>query len=535
MTGKVISNSNGSHCFIEEYEECSEEENDDCEIELVVQGRTIPVSEKLLCDHSMYFKKIFNDFDANQDTIILKHSKGESIPEDKQQEPLALISFITMTTIVEFLYTGILRINDQNVRQLLYASDLLSMSSVESECFIYLKSHLSLRNCVRSFMLASAKKSWKSLADFIKKFIVQHFDQLRKSAGIFLMFSAQQLKQVLRSENLNIQHEEYVYDAVMDWVSIDEETRKADLAILFEEIQWHLIRSPNYFKEALADPLVKEVEKCSKLVAEGYNYFNLNYQEKLLYWKENPKKPSRWPKLLAALSYAEKLIEYYDFETETWSVMTEKPGHMFGSTMCYLKGHLYTLGGVQSKSVDQYNPETDSWKDFFPSLRHCRVAHGCVAEDDRIFVTGGSAKANANFGPGLYEMEFLKVEEDEKIKPEWKVAGTMQEARSFLGSAVVHGKVYQIGGCLSEGHSTTEVWDPTTATFTNIPHSLCKRDSQGQAVIDDEIYVVGGFDNIMNNYLDSVEKFSTTKNKWVKVPRLSLPRRSAGVVNYRDR
>ena len=38
--------------------------------------------------------------------------------------------------------------------------------------------------------------------------------------------------------------------------------------------------------------------------------------------------------------------------------------------------------------------ETDTWADFFPSLRHCRVAHGAVAdtEHDTLYVTGGSAK-----------------------------------------------------------------------------------------------------------------------------------------------
>ena len=47
-------------------------------------------------------------------------------------------------------------------------------------------------------------------------------------------------------------------------------------------------------------------------------------------------------------------MECYDFESERWLVMTEKPGHVFGSAMCSVKGRLYTLGGVQSKQVDQY-------------------------------------------------------------------------------------------------------------------------------------------------------------------------------------
>ena len=73
---------------------------------------------------------MFKDCDDGQETIILKHKQlgGEDLPDERQQEPLSLISFITMTTIVDFLQSGGLQINDQNIRQLLYASDLLCMS-----------------------------------------------------------------------------------------------------------------------------------------------------------------------------------------------------------------------------------------------------------------------------------------------------------------------------------------------------------------------------------------------------------------------
>ena len=57
-----------------------------------------------------------------------------------------------------------------------------------------------------------------------------------------------------------------------------------------------------------------------------------------------------------------------------------------------VSGKLYTIGGVQAKGVDQYDVETDTWSGFFPSLRHCRVAHGAVADGDTLYVTGGSAK-----------------------------------------------------------------------------------------------------------------------------------------------
>ena len=104
-----------------------EEDDDDGMVELVVQGRTIEVSEHLLCQHSHYFRwsliylsndlqniirDVFNDCDEDQETVVLKHKQvaGQDLPDERQQEPLSQISFITMTTIVDYLSEGILKV-----------------------------------------------------------------------------------------------------------------------------------------------------------------------------------------------------------------------------------------------------------------------------------------------------------------------------------------------------------------------------------------------------------------------------------------
>ena len=57
-------------------------------------------------------RQVFTDFDSGQETIILKHKEvgGEELPDERQQEPLSMISFITMTTIVEYLDSGVLKV-----------------------------------------------------------------------------------------------------------------------------------------------------------------------------------------------------------------------------------------------------------------------------------------------------------------------------------------------------------------------------------------------------------------------------------------
>ena len=74
----------------------------------------------------------------------------------------------------------------------------------------------------------------------------------------------------------------------------------------------------------------------------------------------------RWPKLLVTMAYADTIVEAYDFEAERWVSLTEKPSVTFGAEACYMKGKLLTIGGVQSKQVDQYDLETNTWAPHFP-------------------------------------------------------------------------------------------------------------------------------------------------------------------------
>ena len=77
-----------------------------------------------------------------------------------------------------------------------------------------------------------------------------------------------------------------------------------------------LATKKNWSTGKIAENLQGENQKNQHLT-EHFNLVTLS-----LFFKSD----FRWPKLLAALSYAEKLIECFDFEEENWFVLTEKPG-----------------------------------------------------------------------------------------------------------------------------------------------------------------------------------------------------------------
>ena len=70
---------------------------------------------------------------------------------------------------------------------------------------------------------------------------------------MFKLLSAVQFKCLLHSPQLNTRYEEQVgagatsaqvYDAVVEYVLVDTEGRRKHLPMLYEEIQWPLIRTP---------------------------------------------------------------------------------------------------------------------------------------------------------------------------------------------------------------------------------------------------------------------------------------------------
>ena len=88
------------------------------------------------------------------------------------------------------------------------------------------------------------------------------------------------------------------------------------------------------------------------------------------------------------------------------------------------------------------------------------------------------------------------------VKPTWATAAPdswttkapMHEARYGLGVAVVHGKIYAIGGYAGIGPtlSTNEEYDPTTDTWTFKAPMPTSRMSFGIAVWENKVYCIGG-------------------------------------------
>lgn len=122
----------------------------------------------------------------------------------------------------------------------------------------------------------------------------------------------------------------------------------------------------------------------------------------------------------------------------------------------------------------------------------------------------------------------------------WEVISKLPTHREDFSTAVVGDKIYLIGGTLFEnrqgpfGLSTVEVYDPKTNTWRRVKDMPTSRAVPATAVIDNKIYVIGGYSGIDRRIVNiktsvAVEVYNPRTDTWERKTDMRLPRYQFGI------
>jgi hypothetical protein len=193
-------------------------------------------------------------------------------------------------------------------------------------------------------------------------------------------------------------------------------------------------------------------------------------------------------------------MQTYDPATDSWSsqppmptarvqvgVGADQPSHL-----------LYTVGGATSTytavdTVEVFDPTGNDGLGSWATKQHLivpRAAAGVAGVNGKIYAVGGQ---------NLNRIAIDSVEEFDPDANEgfgsWTLKnGRMPHPRLNASFALVHGKVYVIGGQTREEGilATVDVYDPATDTWETIQPMPTARRGLGAAVIGNTIFAIGG-------------------------------------------
>jgi N-acetylneuraminic acid mutarotase len=208
-------------------------------------------------------------------------------------------------------------------------------------------------------------------------------------------------------------------------------------------------------------------------------------------------------------------VDVYDPITDKWAAAAPLPQPLDHAGAASHDGKLYVVGGGSTKFISNklfiYDPAIDKWKEG-ANLPAARGAMSANFINGILYAIGG-ANVSGDWGDAS-----RTTNTNQAYNPKtntWTEKAPMPTARNHLTSAVVDGKLYAIGGRISDTETNVdanEVYDPVTDKWNILDSMPSKRSGLASADVNGTIYVFGGEE--LSHTFNNNEKYDPKTDRW---------------------
>lgn len=427
----------------------------------------------------------------------------------------------SLESLINFAYSGTIRIDNHNVQNLMVGASFLQLNKVRDACADFLIDGFHPHNVlgIRHFADSMGCIHLISSAD---KYINLYFAKVSQSDE-FLALQFDELIDLIRKDELNVTTEETIFEASMRWIKFDEINRANQLPEVLARVRLPLL-SPQFLADRVAtEDLIRKSHKCRDLLDEAKDFHLMPERRALV---QSFRTRSRCCNYIIGQIYAVggltkngdsvSTVEIYDPITKEWrmgeamSMLRSRVG------VAVTKGKLYAFGGFNGterlSTVEVYDPMFQKWSQGSP-MNCKRSAVGVAALDDFVYVCGGYDGITS-----LNTVECYCPKTDS-----WKTVAPMMKYRSAGGVAPLGGFVYALGG--HDGLSifdSVERYNPVDNNWIKVKPMLNRRCRLGVAALNGKLYACGGYDG--NCFLRTVEMYDPKLDTWKLVAPMNVKR-----------
>jgi kelch-like protein 10 len=478
-------------------------------------GNIFYIHRIILCAASTYFKALF--------TNNLKGGEPE-INEVNLDIPGHILDLI-----LDYAYTGHCNVTSENVEQLLSTAHQYGVLGVLHQCSEYLLEELQPENCIGIFKLAR-QYFLPDLEDRRRRYICHNFKQILLHSPEFKDLSAEELEDILSDDELNVDNEGVVFEAVIKWAEADLQAREQYLRTLIHCVRYGLT-SLRFFTDVMDNQLILANPELRISLYPAYVFLaEHECEEECDHPIARPRIPYEIVFAFGGWSNAKptRLIETYDVRADEWLISKNtdhSPRAYHG--VCTLDNLIYVVGGFDGSehlsTVRCYNPVTQEWQD-----RACMYHARCYVS---VCSLGGKIYAFGGFD-GM-----IRKDSAERYSPclnQWEMIPSMHRPRSDASATSLNGKIYIVGGFDGEEvMSSAEVFDPDTNEWTFIHPMESPRSGVRLVAYNNFLYAIGGFDEFTR--LASGERYNPScSSGWQEISEMFSPRSNFAAVVLDD-
>ncbi|XP_069181358.1 gigaxonin isoform X2 [Procambarus clarkii] len=455
-----------------------------CDGTVKLSDGTVKVSKALLASGCPYFKVLFEFEEESQGGL------------HRTTEPRLDIACKTFELILDFIYTGRVILDNDNIQDILQASDLLLMTDLKELCIRFLMARIDVDNCLGILQFAQ-QFSCPRLVRFAQDFICQHFKHRQiVRTDEFRNLSEERLKDLLSQDGLTVKSEVDILTALVVWLNSNlAETPDVESLVTSCLRESSDLKYDPKFQRALQDiragnppwdspgasrvlDALKKTRRIRSIRERGMKTVlaccdgNTNiYLVDILGSGKHAGAHVRLPPMcfprikpalvveggylfaLGGISTDRVLqndVQKYDPVTNSWTLMSPMPFACCSPRIVAHAGKLYVLGGynneveLEMSNLEEFDIYSNKWRTL-PSIPNVRRGAAVAVSDEKIFYIGGSPWQELPDGSPFFRV--LDAVEIFCIKEEIWVAGPQLKERRSYATAVSHGgNIFVIGG-----------------------------------------------------------------------------------------
>ena len=500
-----------------------------------VQNKTFLANRMVLSCYSKFFEKTFQ--------VEMKEKYENSLT-------IHNISTKSMQTIIDFIYTGKIVIDNGNVMDLLSAADYLLMDEVKKYCFEFLASVLNIENCFEVLLKAQLYNNY-SLECNVYAYISDNFANLIE-ANILNDLPVKDVISCLKNINRKKISELLVYQTIINWTKHDESSRKNDFVELFQLLKLDELPHDFFMTVVVQEKLIKDNLVCLSSVMDTLILFQNNLSLKRsgskLFCLGGVKNPSDvflvqdfsakdeikipslpikvvnhastcFNKTVYCLGGCNQTNEFSVITNKVWQIrLDSKPlkweqiaslneNRWLTDAVVY-QDTLVVVGGGNGRNVlssgECFVKVMNKWQ-AIPNLNCARSTHQLIVCYERLYALGGWNTSTLS-----------SVERLSSLADQWQYSEPMLTTREWFTAVNYQNCIYVIGGKsqeLDDVLSTTEKYNPIEGRWTFVCELNFARYSHTASVLQNKIFVVGGC-NSSGTAVKEIECYDTITNEW---------------------
>jgi N-acetylneuraminic acid mutarotase len=436
-----------------------------CDVHLMVVDLFETPTTAILA-HRIVLAAVIPYFRAMFDSNMKETDQNEVVLHDHNPS--------TVKTLVEYAYTGKLRVTPETSQDILIAADKFGLQDIVDFCAQHICKQLAPLNClgIREF---AHQQNLTDLYDASSSYVIQNFSAVSREQE-FMQLPLDKVEELVQSDDIRVDAEEDVYYAVTEWLNTDTEGREEHADVLYDHVRFPL--TPQNFLDNVAskNPYL-QTPKGQVYLKDAYEYF------------ENPG------------------VTIFSNPKKT------QPRRSVQGIICVVGG--VDDGGSTLNQVALYNPHEQVWNEGV-KMRYCRSRLGVAMLQGELYAVGGY-----DLGYSLTTCEKYSPKENR-----WKPVTDLSSPRRNLALVAVGNQLFAMGGYTGSVYlKSVEIYNPKTDQWSSGPPMLTARSELAAVYLDHRVYAIGGTNS--NGHLKSVEIFDCINKRWQSLPDMVSPRTGA--------